>query len=245
MQLTRRQAATIATTLDTIHELLPHAEARAAGQLRLTTGGRATGYGARTPINMTALANLDEARALIITALTDLTLADQPAPTARAAVHAARHHPGGITRQAARHPRAADLHADLQAAARILERLCDRPPETLYVGLCDNLPGGRPCNTGIYARPHAVTATCTHCGHTVDVRERRQYLIDRAHRMALPARTIADALTTPEFGHINVTVKDIHNWAARGHITVKGTNSLGHRLYNLGDVLRHALARHA
>ena len=231
--LTRTTAITATKTLHTIPQLLPHARARAHKLLRLSTShGRGPGP-ATIPLNLDALTRLTETEATI-RALTRELATHKTRPGMTGWRVAFQHHPDG--------ERIAD---ELATQAAILEHLCDRPPARLYVGPCDNLPGGRPCRTGIYARPTAPVAACPRCGHQVDVQERRDYLIDRAYRMALPVSTIAAALATPEFGRVHVTRKDVYNWAARGRITDRGRDAHGRLLFNLGDVLDVAIARHS
>lgn len=244
MHLPQRDAATILPLLRSIRALLPLAHARVAKQLRLTDQAGRAQPGAAAPLNLRALERYLAVEASLIQAVQALTRSDEPAGDAVTAINAALNTPGGPVRALRTLGDGEVLRASFERAKQELLRLADRPPQLAYVGPCGHVAheGGRPCGTGLYARPGAAVATCRRCGSQVDVQERREFLITRAYRLALPASHIARALAQPEFGGVQIRVKDIHNWAARGKITAKGRNQRGVRLYNLGDVIACALA---
>lgn len=122
-----------------------------------------------------------------------------------------------------------------------LFRLFDRPPARIYAGPC----GIAECRHDLYVEAGALQAPCPSCNHVHDVELRREELKQGVRDYLATAKEIS-ALCRLMFGDL-VTVKMIDHYAARGHITARGTRThLTARnarrdvaVYRIGDVLEH------
>lgn len=124
-------------------------------------------------------------------------------------------------------------------------RLCwlvDIPAPKWYAGRCMvTNDHGLDCDAELYASTDRGTITCPTCGITHDVADRRDYLLEQAADMLVPASTAATALAawTDYDGDPGRLTKRISEWRDRGRLEVREVTSLSGRdrhLYRLGDI---------
>lgn len=124
-------------------------------------------------------------------------------------------------------------------------RLCwlvDIPAPKWYAGRCMvTNDQGIDCDAELYASTDRGTITCPTCGITHDVADRRDYLLEQAADMLVPASTAATALAawTDYDGDPGRLTKRISEWRDRGRLEVREVTSLSGRdrhLYRLGDI---------
>jgi hypothetical protein len=130
-----------------------------------------------------------------------------------------------------RHPQAADIVSGIGRAVKDAFRAIDRMQERQYLGQCLFEEGGLTCHAEIWARPGAHQVTCTQCGITHEVGERRAWLLQQARDMLF---TVKDAsLMIGEVGRIQVTEASIRGYLHRKRIAYRP----GGNLIRLGDLL--------
>jgi hypothetical protein len=133
-----------------------------------------------------------------------------------------------------------DMHRHLMDALAEADRVVDAPSLRRFVGECGALlaDAGDTCRAMLWAPPSRFRGevTCPDCGTTHDVEDRRRSLLGKADNMLLARTDLARALSG--FG-VDVTVKQLEHWAARGRLEQHGTTSTrpARPLYRLGDVL--------
>jgi hypothetical protein len=109
----------------------------------------------------------------------------------------------------------------------------DRPPDRVYLGLCE-------CGQPVYAAPEAPRAQCA-CGVELLVADRRAQMLEQArYRFGT-----ADELTRllPWFGGTPISKAALVKAGERGR--VPSIKAGGRVLYRLGDVVDWHAARHA
>jgi hypothetical protein len=133
-----------------------------------------------------------------------------------------------------RHADAAAYVEELSAAAALLNRCVDRPPNAAYAGPCwEELDDGR-CDFELYAPEGAATVKCGGCGVTHDMDARRRWLRGEAQDALAIAATLAAGLSSLD---MPVTSSAIRNLASRGRIAAHGHDPHGRPLYRVGDVV--------
>jgi hypothetical protein len=132
--------------------------------------------------------------------------------------------------------RSRDLLATLEHHCAALNRAIDRPPARLYTGECDT------CGNRLMADTDADTVTCRRCRDVYQVAERRTVLLDQAHTVTLTATGCARLLTS--YG-MPVNAATIRQWAKRGHVIRRGTNTAGDPTYRVGDIIDRVTAAEA
>lgn len=127
-------------------------------------------------------------------------------------------------------PEADEALKAIEDACRQIERIVDRPPDRVVVGMC-------PCGTWLYAIAGADTVACRACGTSYDVEASRQQLRDN-----LEDRLMTGAEIATMAAHLGIVASResarnaIKVWAQRGRITAHGSQS-GSPLYRFGDTL--------
>lgn len=135
-----------------------------------------------------------------------------------------RHHPHG--------PRAVD---ELLHAVRQADQAIDRPADRNFLGVCSvELDDGGECDAELYAPPGYRTFVCYVCKTSHDVAYRQKVLLEYAKDVLGTATELARALSG--LGE-HVTPSMIRGYAHRKRLVPRGTDSVGHPLYRLGDVL--------
>lgn len=142
---------------------------------------------------------------------------------ADAAAWLARRH-----RELARHPAADELADEIGHVVTQVRAVIDRPRERVYLGPCET------CGADLYALPQASVVDCR-CGERVDVRERRDWLLDVVEQRLATASEISRAL--PTLVNAPVTASMVRGYAKRGRIMAQGTDQRGMPLYRIGDVI--------
>lgn len=135
------------------------------------------------------------------------------------------------------HPDAAEAHRAFTDAAERIEKLVDRPEDSVYVGPCWHVQDDIECLGELKAKPGAASVQCRVCGHVVGVAERRAWLADHLEEVELTATNVSRALA-----QIGLTVSRSHIdvWATRGSLISRGRANVGGRslaLYRVGDVM--------
>lgn len=119
----------------------------------------------------------------------------------------------------------------------------DRRAERVYAGPCgaiDYWPDGHPilcsarCDGDVYGRLNAKNATCTKCGATHDVADRREWLL-----AAVEDQLAHIALLSKALSNLGRPVADptIRSWVSRGRLAAHGEDPQGRALYRVGDVI--------
>jgi hypothetical protein len=128
-------------------------------------------------------------------------------------------------------PEGPEVFATLEAAAKALARLTDRPPDLVVVGACT-------CGAGLYAQAGAGTVRCRDCGERWDVERSRETLRARLDGMLMTAAEIATMAVVgdPDANRTRVR-KLINQWATRRRIIEHGHNAAGDPLYRFGEVM--------
>ena len=138
-----------------------------------------------------------------------------------------------------RHPAVAELVDEIADALSQARKVIDRPADRQYLGQCmaptpDVQGRDITCLADVWARQHAHAATCSACGITHDVAERRAWLLLQASDMLVTAKEASRYIG--EVGHIRVTEASIRGLIHRERIAYRpGTKTL--RLGDLLDVL--------
>lgn len=148
------------------------------------------------------------------------------------------------------HEAAREIHDEITAVVREVERMVDRRPDRLYLGTCGAwldehdhdarlayaIYGGskRECDGQLYARPSAPVATCRKCEARWDVAERRAWMLDVAEDHLLTAAECCRALAG--VGQ-PLGLSTLGMWSHRGRLTIQGHTDAGRPLYRLGDVI--------
>jgi hypothetical protein len=151
----------------------------------------------------------------------------------------------GEVRWLRRHPDAASMYHDITHAVGRIRQVVDRAPNLVYAGPCGALVGAdtaaHRCGADMYATPGAAVVTCQACRTHHDVEQRRDWMRDALKEYLLTATEIARAMTSPSQ---EVRADRIWQWASRGRLVSRGTDSTGRLpLYRVGDV-QELLAEH-
>ena len=128
---------------------------------------------------------------------------------------------------------------EIQAAARRVLRVIDRPVERWFAGPCwaairTTEGTAALCTEELYARVNADTVTCPNCHAEHGVAARRAWLLEQAEDHLVHAALAATALTA--LG-ARVPVGTIYSWVHRGRLTAHGVDRHRRPTYRLGDVL--------
>jgi len=128
------------------------------------------------------------------------------------------------------HPAAGEALPALAQACAEIRRVIDRPPDLALAGTCD-------CGVRLYGRPGNAWITCTACGALNDARLRWDQAWRRANDRLV---TAAEAVTLLMHEGAVVTRaqprKRINQWAHRGQLVQRGTDSSGAPVYRYGDI---------
>lgn len=161
----------------------------------------------------------------------------------RLAFHVGTH--ANLLRTLTEGPSEFDTYRDL--AAR-LDKVFDRPPDTLYLGQCGHTPedeNGKPCEAYVYVertRSLPPFATCPACEATIDVMERRDYFTDQVKLYQATMRELVEL--APLFLEDGVPRSMLWEWTRHGHLLARGhrleMNALGAwreiPTYRIGDL---------
>lgn len=141
----------------------------------------------------------------------------------------------------------ADLASEVLELRAGLEAAVDRREAQMYLGQCrtplratQDAPGGTAavwtgeCAEHLYADAGADYATCRNCGAQHEVRSRRAWLLAQADDRLAHAELIAGALSG--LG-VSVNVDQVRGWARRGRMDQHGVDSLGRKLFRVGDAV--------
>lgn len=201
--------AAIETMLAAVPQLIDQLQVTISKQAKVATGGKA-GKGSaheRSPINWGIVAVRDSL-------LVELALWGDD-------INAIR-----------RHPQAAEIVSGIGRAIKDAYRAIDRMSERQYLGTCMYEENGLTCHAEIWARPGAHQVTCSQCGITHEVGERRVWLLRQAEDMLVTVREASRYVG--EVGGIRVTEASIRGYLHRRKRLAyrPGTN-----LIRLGDLL--------
>jgi hypothetical protein len=195
------------TMLAAVPQLIDQLDVAITRQACVTSGGKA-GKGSaheRSPLNWAALEARDHLEAEVAIWGTDI-----------AALR--------------RDPDAGNAITRIGKAIKGAYRAIDRMQERQYLGICYYEEDGLTCHAEIWARPGAHQVTCTQCGITHDVGERRAWLLRQARDMIVTVREASRYVG--EIGHIRVTEASIRGYIHRKRLTYRHGTSI-----RLGDLL--------
>lgn len=218
--LCSEDTAALVTMLAAVPELVRQLDVAVSKQAKVATGGKA-GKGSaheKTPINFGAMAVRDT---LLIRAATCTD------------INAVR-----------RDPDAATIVTGIGKAVKAAYRTIDRLQERHYLGQCMYEEDGATCHAEVWAKQGAHQVTCTQCGITHEVHERRAWLLLQAEDLICTPREAARYVG--EVGGIEVGHQRIRNYIDRKRIPVRPSPD-GVKRFRLGDLLellRGDVARH-
>lgn len=124
-------------------------------------------------------------------------------------------------------PEGAEELAFLEESRTKLERLFDRPPETLYLGQCSAVlddETGATCTEHVYVenkRPLPPHAQCRRCGHAVDVRERQDVFAEQVKMYQATMRELVTLAPLFLIGE-GVSQRTIKEWTRHGMLRPVG-----------------------
>lgn len=134
------------------------------------------------------------------------------------------------------HPAADECFDALTGLVSRIRIVIDRARERTYLGPCTaETDTGRRCGDDLYALPEAEWVTCSACGATVAVGERRAWLLRVVDDQLATAAEISRAL--PTLLDAPVTAAMIRGYAHRGRLASRGTDREGRLRYRVGDVI--------
>lgn len=196
--------------LAAVPQLLEQLDVAVSRQAKVGNGGKA-GKGSahlRSPINVGAMEVRDELEAV-------------------AAIW------GSLTVEALRRdPNVARGVVVLGRSVKNAYRAIDRAQERVYLGVCMYEEGDATCHAELWARPNAKELTCSQCGVTHDVAERRAWLLLHAADTICTVREASQWLG--DVGGIPVTQDRIRGYVKRKRLTYRpGVD----RRIRLGDLL--------
>jgi hypothetical protein len=90
----------------------------------------------------------------------------------------------------AQHPDAAELFIDITGVIGEAWRIIDRVPDRWYAGPCSV----KDCAGQVFGDPGGPVGSCTACGNTYDMVQRRAFLLDAARDYVLTAAELSRAL---------------------------------------------------
>lgn len=132
-----------------------------------------------------------------------------------------------------RHPKAAEIVRDLGRVVKDAYRTIDRMQDRQYLGTCFYEEDGATCHAEVWARPGAHQVTCTQCGITHEVGERRAWLLKQAEDMLVTSREASSFIG--ELGGIPVTQASIRGFIHRGRLAYRAPADA--KRFRLGDLL--------
>jgi hypothetical protein len=133
-----------------------------------------------------------------------------------------------------RHPQAAGILSGVGKCVKNAYRAIDRMQDRTYLGQCLYEEDGATCHAEVWAKPGAHQVTCTQCGITHEVHERRQWLLKQASDMICTVREASQYIGS--YGEMRVTETTIRNWINRGQLATRpGATDERHVLF--GDLL--------
>lgn len=133
-----------------------------------------------------------------------------------------------------RHPQAAEIVSGFGRVVKDAYRAIDRTQERVYLGTCLYEEDGATCHAEIWAREGAHQVTCTQCGITHGVAERRDGLLERAGHLIVTVKQASEYVG--EFGGMAVNQKTIRTWIDREQLPVHPGRT-EERHIRLGDLL--------
>jgi hypothetical protein len=216
------------TLLTAVPILVDQLNVATSKQARLASGGKA-GKGSvheRSPINMGAVEAADALHKILTPWATAIT--GIPVATTVHASHLLLHHINEIRR----HPSADKILYDIARATKAAYLHIDRTQERQYLGQCLYAEDDLTCHAEIWARPGAHQVTCSQCGITHEVHERRAWLLTKAEDMIVTVKEASSYLG--EVGGITVSQASIRGYLHRGRIAYRPGIVKGIRL---GDLL--------
>jgi hypothetical protein len=133
-----------------------------------------------------------------------------------------------------RHVKAAEIVSGIGRVVKDAYRAIDRMQERQYLGTCMYEEDDLTCHAELWARPGAHQVTCSQCGITHEVGERRAWLLQKAEDMIATPREAARYIG--EIGHITVGEQRIRNYVDRHRITARPSAD-GVMRIRVGDLL--------
>lgn len=135
------------------------------------------------------------------------------------------------------HSAAPDALQELLDAVLTAERVIDRLPGRVEVGVCDD------CSERLRARPWQHETICDGCGRQYDVDERRANLLAVAADRLVTGLEAASVITA--WAGKRLSANRISQWKQKGWLVPQGQTPDGHHrpLYRLGDVAEVHLNR--
>jgi hypothetical protein len=125
----------------------------------------------------------------------------------------------------------ADAMGEIREKVDQVRRVVDIPPEKHYIGPC----GTDDCPGQLWTLPLAETATCRDCGHTWDVRLRRDANLAALRDTVDFPEPLARALT---YHGRPLTAGLIYQWRSRSLLEPYGVHrDTGRSMYRLGDIV--------
>jgi hypothetical protein len=140
-----------------------------------------------------------------------------------------------------RHPQAGEMLAKLGTAVKDAYRAIDRMQDRQYLGQCLYTEGELTCHAEIWAKPGAHQVTCTQCGITHEVGERRAWLMRQAKDQLFTVREIAQVIGS--YGELRITESTIRSYISTGQLVYHG-KAEGSGLVRLSELL-DVIATHA
>lgn len=180
-------------------------------------GGGAAAAVSSAPVNLTAVARRDT----LVCALAMAGVGDRRQDPARRAWTLARSGRAGAWVEV------------IEAEARSLSAIIDRPIEWRILGPC----GVEACATGRYRYQDGDTiAVCSNrkCRATMGIREYRAWQL--SHARAVPLR-LSELVKTLHHAGVPIRQATARQWVHRGHLTAVGQDRLGRDLYTADQLL--------
>lgn len=206
--LCHEDSAALETMLAAVPQLVEQLNVAVSKQAKLNSGGKA-GKGSvheQNPINFGVMAARD---ALLV----ELAVWGDDIPAIR------------------RHVDAGKAVSRIGRAIKDAYRAIDRMQERQYLGVCYYEEDGATCHAEVWARPGAHQVTCTQCGITHEVGERRAWLLEQAADVICTVREASRYVG--EIGHVTVTEASIRGYLHRKRIAYRP----GGTRIRLGDLL--------
>lgn len=206
--LCRDDSAAVLGMLAAVPQLLDQLDVAISRQAKVGSGGKA-GKGStheRNPINFGALDARDQL-------LTEVAIAGDDIDAIR------------------RDPEAARIVVRLGRAVKNAYRAIDRAQPRTYLGVCMYTEADATCHAEVWARPNAKEVTCSQCGVTHEVAERRAWLLLHAADTICTVKEASQWLG--DVGGIPVTQDRIRGYVKRKRLQYRP----GTTLIKLGDLL--------
>jgi predicted RNA-binding Zn-ribbon protein involved in translation (DUF1610 family) len=129
--------------------------------------------------------------------------------------------------------KATELMHETAVLAKRLHVMLTRETELKYVGNCAT------CGGSVYASDDDTYINCPECGQYLNLNIMRVMQMQQLETSNLNLQP-QDAANLLEYKGVHVRANTIRKWAERGKLTAMGTDSKGHKLYPLQQIIELA-----